>query len=98
MASATASPLHQGDKDSEPRISEGLSDSTSPPERSINYILEQIPAGKFHYRLLLICGLSFMADAMVCLIFCLYSALYLIVMMSPNRKFRCCLLWLRVSD
>lgn len=33
--------------------------------RSINYMLESIPIGMFHYRLLSICGLSFMADAMV---------------------------------
>lgn len=41
------------------------STANAAPERSINYMLESMPIGTFHHRLLGICGLSFMADAMV---------------------------------
>lgn len=36
-----------------------------PLELSIDEALEMIPVGKYHYRLLVICGMSFMSDAMV---------------------------------
>lgn len=35
------------------------------PVRNLDEILEKLPVGWFHYRLLIICGLSFMADGMV---------------------------------
>lgn len=34
-------------------------------EMRLDDILEKMPVGRFHYRLLVICGLCFMADAMV---------------------------------
>jgi MFS transporter, putative metabolite:H+ symporter len=37
---------------------------TSAPVFSLDEILEKIPLGYFHYRLLVVCGMSFMADAM----------------------------------
>ena len=33
-------------------------------EITLDDLLEKIPIGKFHYRLLVICGMAFMADAM----------------------------------
>jgi hypothetical protein len=35
------------------------------PVRNLDKVLEKLPVGWFHYRLLIICGLSFMADGMV---------------------------------
>jgi MFS family permease len=40
------------------------SPETSGPIFSLDEILEKIPIGFFHYRLLVVCGMSFMADAM----------------------------------
>jgi MFS transporter, putative metabolite:H+ symporter len=37
---------------------------SSGPIFSLDEILEKIPLGYFHYRLLVVCGMSFMADAM----------------------------------
>jgi hypothetical protein len=34
-------------------------------EKTLEQMLDKIPVGWFHYRLLLICGLAFMADGMV---------------------------------
>lgn len=34
-------------------------------EKSLEDILSSIPLGAFHYKLLIVCGLAFMADAMV---------------------------------
>ena len=34
------------------------------PEKHLNDVLESMELGYFHYRLLLMCGMSFMADAM----------------------------------
>eukprot|EP00602_Paraphysomonas_sp_CaronLab_P008749 CAMPEP_0185036990 /NCGR_PEP_ID=MMETSP1103-20130426/30801_1 /TAXON_ID=36769 /ORGANISM="Paraphysomonas bandaiensis, Strain Caron Lab Isolate" /LENGTH=502 /DNA_ID=CAMNT_0027574779 /DNA_START=122 /DNA_END=1630 /DNA_ORIENTATION=+ len=45
------------DSKSKPDVSPG-------GEKSLDRVLESIPLGKFHYRLLIICGMSFMADAM----------------------------------
>lgn len=39
--------------------------SSSGSVRSLDSILEMIPVGKFHYRLLFICGMSFMVNNMV---------------------------------
>lgn len=36
-----------------------------PKERSLNEVLDDIPLGWFHYRLLIMCGLAYTADAMV---------------------------------
>ena len=36
--------------------------SSCSDEVDVNEVLDNIPVGFFHYRLLLICGLSFMAD------------------------------------
>ena len=35
------------------------------PMKTLNEVVESIDIGWFHYRLLVLCGLSFMADAMV---------------------------------
>ena len=44
-------------------------------EMRLDDVLELIPVGKYHYRLLIICGMSFMSDAMVsaprCVISCM---------------------------
>lgn len=40
------------------------SPESSGPIFSLDEILEKIPLGFFHYRLLIVCGMSFMADAM----------------------------------
>lgn len=34
------------------------------PEKHLNDVLESMDLGYFHYRLLIMCGMSFMADAM----------------------------------
>jgi MFS family permease len=44
--------------------SEGFQDSSNVPLCTVDDVLNQIPYAKFQYRLLLMCGLSFMADAM----------------------------------
>ena len=36
-----------------------------PQEMEIDEVMEKIDLGWFHYRLLTICGLAFMSDAMV---------------------------------
>lgn len=43
-------------------------DPSNAPHKTLNDVLENIEIGWFHYRLLILCGLSFMADAMVCCI------------------------------
>lgn len=40
-------------------------DSDEAVEMRLDDVLELIPVGKYHYRLLIICGMSFMSDAMV---------------------------------
>jgi hypothetical protein len=39
--------------------------STPSEEKTLEQVLDSIPVGWFHYRLLFICGLAFMADGMV---------------------------------
>ena len=39
-------------------------DSSDAPVQKLEVVLNKLPVGWFHYRLLLICGLSFMADGM----------------------------------
>jgi hypothetical protein len=46
------------------RSDDADNDSATPPERSLNDVLEDISLGFFHYRLLVMAGLVFMADAM----------------------------------
>mmetsp|Transcript_5193 Transcript_5193/g.7975 ORF Transcript_5193/g.7975 Transcript_5193/m.7975 type:complete len:473 (+) Transcript_5193:68-1486(+) len=56
-----SSPLsHTPLQQSRPSRSESVGDT----ERALNDVLEDIPLGVFHYRLLAICGMSFMSDAM----------------------------------
>jgi hypothetical protein len=38
--------------------------SSTDVEVTLEELLDDIPIGKFHYRLLVICGMAFMADAM----------------------------------
>ena len=47
----------------------GLPTPSVSKEMKLDDVLELIPTGKFHYRLLIICGMSFMADAMVFVLF-----------------------------
>jgi len=54
---------HKGD-DNNTLLPSSPSSSTNNGEVDLNEVLDSIPVGVFHYRLLLICGLSFMADAM----------------------------------
>lgn len=41
------------------------SDDRDVPLKQLNEVLESMELGYTHYRLLIMCGLSFMADAMV---------------------------------
>ena len=52
-------------KGKEPVLSSVVDVSPKQLEMHLDDVLELIPCGKFHYRLLIICGMSFMADAMV---------------------------------
>ena len=36
----------------------------SSEKQTLDAVIEQIPIGRFHYRLLFICGLAFMADGL----------------------------------
>lgn len=47
--------------------------SKEPQLMHMDEVLAKIPVGFFHYKLLLVCGLSFMADGMVGLFFIVCS-------------------------
>lgn len=48
-----------------------------PISMSLDDVLELIPVGNYHYRLLIICGMSFMSDAMVCSNYFTHTLLFL---------------------
>ena len=50
-------------KEANPPLGEGHPGEVK--EMRLDDVLELIPVGKYHYRLLIICGMSFMSDAMV---------------------------------
>ena len=51
-------------KEEDGRVVEGGRTSSGDEEITLDDLLEKIPIGRFHYRLLVICGMAFMADAM----------------------------------
>lgn len=58
-------PVPENERRSEKRTSLMREDGEDEgEERALEDILEDIPIGRFHYRLLVICGMAFMADAM----------------------------------
>jgi hypothetical protein len=61
MNDETDSPFHEGTRREE-KVELGAG---THQERNLNEVLDDIPLGWFHYRLLIMCGLAYTADAMV---------------------------------
>lgn len=69
-----------------------VDDSDDLNEMTLEELLDDVPIGKFHYRLLAICGMAFMADAMEVGRNYFSNAVIIAIYMHRNSVVRLCIL------